>query len=156
MNIFFPEVAGTSLAGEDFEFPKSLGADLTLAIIAFWDWQQSAADTWVRASKRLERQAPGFEYFETPVIQRSTPNAQRFIDEGMRSAIGNRIAREKTITLYVDKPEFMRSIGLPSDDEIYAVLLDSSGLILRIWTGPATSQSRRQLEDLAWALEPAR
>ena len=154
-SIFFPQVSGSSLAGEDFELPESFGADLTLAVVAFWDWQQPMVDSWIEEATFLEIQSPGFEYFEMPVIQRSTPAVQQFIDDGMRSGIPDRTAREKTVTLYVDKREFMRSLGLPTDDEIYAVLMNASGLILRVWTGSATPHARRQLQDLVWAAEPA-
>jgi hypothetical protein len=153
MNIFFPNVSGSSLAGEDFDFPKSFGADLTLAVVAFWDWQQPMVDSWIETAALLERQSPGFEYFEMPVIQESTPEIHRFIDDGMRSGITDRVAREKTVTLYLDKRDFMRSLGLPTDDEIYAILTGPSGLIMRMWTGSATPDARRQLEELVRTAE---
>ena len=154
-SIFFPNVAASSLERERFRFPESFGADVTLAIIGFWDWQQPALDGWTDAAKRLELQSPGFEFFEMPVIQRSTDRVHRFIDKGMRDAISDRRAREKTVPVYVDKRAFMRSLGLPTDDEVYAVLVDRSGLILRVWTGSATPVARHQLEALVWATEPA-
>ena len=154
-SLFFPQVSGSSLAGEAFEFPESFGADRTLAIVAFWDWQQPMVNTWIEHAALLELQSPGFEYFEMPVIQRSTPKVHEFIDDGMRDGIPDRITREKTVTLYVDKRDFMRSLALPPDDEIYAVLMDASGLILRIWTGSAIPNAAEQLQDLVWAAEPA-
>ncbi len=154
-SIFFPQLSGSSLAGEDFEFPESFGADLTLAVVAFWDWQQPMVDSWIEAATLLERQSPGFEYFEMPVIQRSTPAVHEFIDDGMRDGIPDRISREKTVTLYVDKRGFMRSLGLPTDDEIYAILMDKSGIVLRVWAGSATPNASEQLRDLVWAAELA-
>ena len=154
-SIFFPSVSGTSLAGEKFDFPESFGANLTFAVVAFWDWQQPMVETWIEQASQLELQSPGFEYFELPVIQRSTPEVHRFIDDGMRSGIPDRIAREKTVTLYADKREFMRSLALPTDDEIYALLMDKSGLVLRVWTGSAMPSSAGQLQDLVWAAELA-
>jgi hypothetical protein len=153
MNIFFPQVSGSSLAGEHFEFPRSFGADMTLAIVAFWDWQQPMVDTWIEAASQLERQSPSFEYFEMPVLQRSMREVHQFIDNGMRVGTRDRVTREKTVTLYVEKREFLRSIGLPTDDEIYAILAGPSGLIMRIWSGSATPDTRRQLEELVWTAE---
>lgn len=147
-SVFFPQVTGVSLAGERLEFPASFGADRTLAVIAFWEWQQPMVDSWLGTARRLEFQQPAFEYFEMPVIEASTPDDHRFIDNGMRSAITDRRAREKTIPLYVDTAGFLRSLGLPTEDEIYAVLLGESGLILRIWAGSATPTASGQLEDL--------
>jgi hypothetical protein len=145
---FFPKVSGTSLAGESLTFPESFGAPRTLTVLAFWDWQQPMVDTWLAYADRLEIQEPGFEYFEMPVIQRSSPEIHQFIDDGMRAGIQNRRAREKTIALFVDKREFLRTLALPTDDEIYAVLVDDKGLILRIWAGSMTPDASYQLEQL--------
>jgi hypothetical protein len=147
---FFPPVSGSSLAGESFEFPESFGAQRTLAVLAFWDWQQPMVDTWLAYANRLEVREPGFEYFEMPVIQASNPEVHRFIDDGMRAAIPDRMARERTIPLFTDKRGFLRTLALPTDDEIYAVLVDENGLILRIWPGSMTPQASDQLEQLAF------
>ena len=144
--LFFPEVTATSLAGESFEFPDSFGADLTFVLLGFRDWQRPAMKSWVRTARMLELQAPGFEYFEMPVLEEASPAQPA--DTELSDAATDRLTREKTVPLHVDTAAFLSRFGLPTDEEMYAVVLDSHGLILRIWTGTATDRSRAQLIDL--------
>ncbi|MBT8216625.1 MAG: hypothetical protein KJO17_07250, partial [Acidimicrobiia bacterium] len=127
--LFFPEVSATSLAGETFDFPDSFGADLTLVLLGFRDWQRPAMKSWLRTARLLELQAPGFEYFEMPVLEEVSPRAAT--DTELRDAAPDRLTREKTVPLHVDPAGFLRRLGFPTDEEMYAVLLDSHGLILR-------------------------
>jgi hypothetical protein len=147
-SISFPSVSATSLAGESFDFPGSFGADYTLVLLAFWDWQQPMVDSWIEIADRLEVSEPGLEYFEMPVVQASNHETHQQIDDAMRSGIHSRRAREKTIPLYVAKRAFLRRLGLPTDDEVYALLVDRSGIILRLWTGSRTPAATAQLEEL--------
>ncbi|MBT8213813.1 MAG: hypothetical protein HKN74_06605 [Acidimicrobiia bacterium] len=151
--LFFPEVSATSLAGESFEFPDSFGADLTLVLLGFRGWQRPAMKSWVRTARMLELQAPGFEYFEMPVIQEASPEAPQAAETEQLDAAPDRLTREKTVPLHVDTAGFLRRFGLPTDEEMYAVLLDSHGLILRIWTGTATDRSRTQLVEFVRTAE---
>jgi hypothetical protein len=69
-------------------------------------------------------------YYELPVIQRLNVLARTFINEGMRSGIPDRLARARTITLYLDKVAFRRALELPHEDDIYVLLVDRQGQVL--------------------------
>ncbi len=48
----------------------------------------------------------------------------------MRSGITDRMRREQTITLFLDKAAFREQPGLPDEQTIYALLVDHAGTIL--------------------------
>jgi hypothetical protein len=106
---------------------------LNILFIAFQRWQQSAIDTWVPFARQLEEANEGVSYYELPVIQRMNVLVRTFINEGMRAGIPDQVARERTITLYVDKVAFRQALELPDEDDIYVLLVDRQGNVL--WKG---------------------
>jgi hypothetical protein len=48
----------------------------------------------------------------------------------MRSGIPDRLARERTITLYLDKAPFRQALDMPDEEHIYVLLIDHSGKVL--------------------------
>ena len=53
-----------------------------------------------------------------------------FIDMGMRHGIPDRKARERTITLYLEKQTFLDSLLIADQKKIYAFLVDREGNVL--------------------------
>ncbi|MGA7295381.1 MAG: hypothetical protein WBW85_22820, partial [Terriglobales bacterium] len=87
-------------------------------------------DTWLREMKRFEELDPGFHYYELPAIQRPGAFMRWFIDTGMRHGIPDRKARERTITLYLEKKPFLDSLLIADQKKIYAFLVDRQGNVL--------------------------
>jgi hypothetical protein len=52
------------------------------------------------------------------------------IDGGMRAGIPDRSVRERTITLYTNKPLFEKHLNIKSEDTIYLFLIRKDGEIL--------------------------
>lgn len=52
-----------------------------------------------------------------------------FIDTGMRRGIPDRKARERTITLYLEKKPFLDSLLITDQKKIYAFLVDRQGKV---------------------------
>lgn len=126
----FPTVAGYNLLRRKLNLPQDLEGDLNLVLIAFQQWQQGQVDTWIPSAKELEQVYPQLRYYELPTIQQRNALAQTFINEGMRAGIPDPVARERTITLYLDKVAFRRALALPHEDDIYVLLLDRQGRVL--------------------------
>lgn len=74
--------------------------------------------------------------------------ARTFINEGMRAGIPDPVARERTITLYVDKRAFREALGLRSEENIYALLLDREGRVLWQAEGVWTAEKGEQLAEV--------
>lgn len=126
----FPVVSGYNLERREFEFPRDFGADLNLVIIPFQQYQQRLVDTWVPTLQEIEASFPGFIYYELPTISGMPIIFRTFINEGMRAGIPDQTARERTITLYLDKEEFKAALGVETEDDIHLVLVDRDGNIL--------------------------
>jgi hypothetical protein len=126
----FPVVSGSNLARQQLTLPADFEGDRNVVLIAFQQWQQSLIDTWIPFVKRLEQDHSGVRYYELPVIQRLNVLARTFINKGMRSGIPDRLARARTITLYLDKVAFRRALDLPHEDDIYVLLVDRQGQVV--------------------------
>jgi hypothetical protein len=81
-----------------------------------------------------------------------------FINEGMRAGIPNPKTRERTITLYLDKAQFRRALGMPDEEHIYILLVDRQGKELFRARGPYSHEGetalRLALSYLAKKSEP--
>jgi hypothetical protein len=125
----FPTVTGKNLERQKLTLPEGFQGDWNLVFIAFQQWQQRQVDSWIPFAKQLEASYSRMRYYELPTIQTRNRLARTFINEGMRAGIPDPVARERTITLYLDKNSFRQALHLPHEDEIYVLLLDSEGQV---------------------------
>jgi len=126
----FPSVKASNLEKRDFNLPSDFEGERNLLLVAFEREQQKGVDTWWREMKRFEELDPGFRYYELPTIQRPNAFTRWFIDTGMRHGISDRNARERTITLYLEKKPFLDSLLITDQKKIYAFLVDREGKVL--------------------------
>lgn len=141
----FPTVSGKNLDRDHFELPRDLDGTLNVVLIAFQRWHQSLVDTWVPFLQQLEAEHPDLRYYELPTIQQLNPLSRVFINEGMRAGIPDPTARERTITLYLDKVAFRRALELPHEEDIYVLLVDRRGEVLWRVTGALTPDKAASL-----------
>jgi hypothetical protein len=126
----FPSVKASNLEKRDFNLPADFEGERNLLLVAFEREQQKDVDTWLREMKRFEEIDPGFHYYELPTIQRPNAFMRWFIDTGMRHGIPDRKARERTITLYLEKKPFLDSLLITDEKKVYAFLVDRQGKVL--------------------------
>ena len=126
----FPAVTGSNLQRQKLKLPQDFQGELNLVMIAFQQWQQTQVDTWIPFARQLEETYSGVRYYELPTIQRLNALARTFVNEGMRAGIPDPVARERTITLYLDKDAFRRALQLPGEDDIHVLLVDGQGTVL--------------------------
>ena len=126
----FPTVKASNLEKRNFNLPADFEGERNLLLVAFEREQQKDVDTWLREMKRFEEIDPGFHYYELPTIQRPNAFMRWFIDTGMRHGIPDRKARERTITLYLEKRLFVDSLLITDQKKIYAFLVDREGNVL--------------------------
>lgn len=143
----FPSVTAPNLAGHNMRLPADFAGDLNLVLIAFQREQQADIDTWLEPGRKLMAKFPHLACYELPVIGKMNPLFRRFIAEGMRSGIPDTTARATTITLHLDKPAFRRSLQLPSEDRVYALLIDRKGAVHWRADGRCTDAAARELRD---------
>ena len=146
----FPVVSGFNLERQEFEFPRDFEGQLNLVIIPFEMRQQEDVNTWIPAVQELERTFPGFVYYELPTIYKLPTLSRTFINEGMRAGIPDQKARERTITLYLDKEAFKEALGIESEEVIQLFLINQAGEIL--WEGEGV-YAEDKADDLTSAVQ---
>lgn len=143
----FPQVTGSNLNRKSFRLPTDFEGQLNLVLIAFRQYQQRDIDTWLPLAAQLAATHDSFYYYELPVIRSMNFLSRSFIDGGMRAGIPDANARHATITLYLDKQKFRDALGLPTEDTVYALLVDNHGEILWRAAGPCTPDYTTKLLD---------
>lgn len=146
----FPTLHGESLSRRLFEIPGGLEGERNLVFVAFLQPQQRDVDAWMAALGDVEARYPGLCVYEVPLLRRYPHMYRRMIDGGMRAGIPDPETRDRTITVYTDRAEFLRSVGLPDERQIWVVLLDRPGAILWSYVGPVADDAMSSLlETLA-------
>lgn len=144
-DVHFPTVSGFNLERREYELPGDLAGQLNVLFVPFLRRQQEDVDSWVPFVSGLEAETPGLAYYELPTIYRMPALSRLFLNEGMRAGIPNRKARERTITLYLDRAKFMRAAGIPDENQIHVLLVDRDGRILWRETGRFDDEKGRAL-----------
>jgi len=58
----------------------------------------------------------------------------------MRAGIPSQATRERTITLYLDKPSFKADLEMPDKEHIYVMLVNRQGQVLFCLRGPLSPE----------------
>jgi hypothetical protein len=149
----FPEISGENLEKRKFNIPYDLEGEVNLVIVPFQRWHQSLVNEWSYFLNDIERKNSSFKYYEVPTLN-SGYKAMRFmIDGGMRAGIPDKSVRERTITLYTNKPLFEKHLNIKSEETIYLFLIRKNGEIL--WRSEGEFDAQKG-EELLEALEKLR
>lgn len=143
----FPAVTGKNLNRKKHQFPEDFPTRLTIVLIAFRQHQQMDINTWLPFAEQLEKTFADVAYVELPVIYKMNAFGQFMLNEGMRAGIPDLKARERTITLYLDKHLFTRNLGIASEDEIQVLLVGEHGEVLWHETGLFTTEKGAALKQ---------
>ena len=141
----FPVVSGFNLNRQEYEFPRDFDKDYNLVIVPFQRYQQQIVDTWIPFAQEVEASFPGFVYYELPTIYEMPVLSRTFLNEGMRAGIPDQTARERTITLYLDKDTFKSALDISSEGDIHLFLVDRDGRILWRTIGEYTEGKAQDL-----------
>ena len=143
----FPTVTGSNLQRQKLTLPQDFQGEQNLVFIAFQQWQQAQVDTWIPFARQLEATHSGVRYYELPTIRRLNALSRTFVNEGMRAGIPDPVARERTITLYLDKIAFRRDVQLPGEEDIHVLLVDRQGRVLWRAEGSFTADKGESLAE---------
>jgi hypothetical protein len=138
--IHFPLVSGSNLERQEYVLPRDFAGRYNVVFVPFQQWQQSEVNTWIPFARELEAIFPGVAHYELPTIRSMTGLSRTFINEGMRAGIPDPLARERTITLSLDKPAFKAALGIESEAHTHVFLVDRAGQVLWSAQGVFTPQ----------------
>jgi hypothetical protein len=137
-----------NLEGHKLKLPDDLEGKMNVVILAFRREQQDSVDEWIRFLEGLAKEHEILAYYEIPTIQVSYSLFRWMIDGGMRAGIADMNARQRTITLYVDKKEFKRRLEIDSEESIVVLLLRNDGEILWRTIGHYSEDKGLELRSL--------
>jgi hypothetical protein len=146
-------IDGRALDGTSCRLPADLPGEVTLAIVAFRQRQQADVDGWIELAVELGVPPSPLDQVlpmpsavvEVAVLGRRYRVARRAIDGGMAAGIGAPAVLARTITVYTDPVAFRRACGIPTADEVTALLARRDGTVGWHATGPPAAQDRAGL-----------
>ncbi|MGL4404217.1 MAG: hypothetical protein ACRCT6_00530, partial [Notoacmeibacter sp.] len=126
-----PPVKAADLNEKEVSWPQGLPAKRTILLFAFERNQQDNIDGWVSGMKLKGSGAPA--WYEVPLINNPGALGRWFIDNGMRSGIKETTDRARVVTVYTKKSAFMKSLGIPNESDVHALVVDRNGdVIVRV------------------------
>jgi hypothetical protein len=146
-SVRFPTLTSDNLERQAFTLPADFGGERNVVFVAFKREQQTEVDSWLPHVQGLLARIPGTEYYELPTIGRMVGLIRGYIDRGMARGITSRAARERTITLYIDKGPFKEALGIDSEQAIQILVVDRAGVVHWRSTGSFTSAKARGLDS---------
>jgi hypothetical protein len=144
-HLHFPTVKGSNLQRESLTLPDDFEGDLNVVLVPFQRWQQNLVNTWVGPARDLEEDNPHIRYYELPTIESRNWLSRTFINEGMRAGIPDQTARQRTITLYLNKERFKEALHIDTEETIQVFLVDQAGEIIWRERGEYTKEKERTL-----------
>jgi hypothetical protein len=143
----FPTVSGSNLNEKPFNLPNDFEGERNIVFVAFEQWQQSQVDSWMPATKKIAEKDKSLRFYEVPTLSAMMPLVRKFIDGGMRGGIADKNVRAITITLYLNKENFRAWLKLPSEKNIYVLVVDRKGNVLWQQEGAFTEEKGKALAD---------
>ena len=88
-------------------------------------WHQPLVDESISL---LENKGLGDTHniIEVPTVQKTSKLAEVYLDGIMRAGIRDDRIRDRTITAYLDKNQFLKILDIPSDETIYWFLIEKN------------------------------
>ena len=142
----FPVVSASNLEGKRYSIPADLEGELNVVVLAFTEWQQAEVERWTPPLESLKRRYPSLRFYEFPTITNFSPPRRALLDFWMRNGIKDPAVRERTITLYLDLPDFMAALDIQDNSTIHTLLMDRGGKILWRASGAPNSATLESLE----------
>jgi len=121
----FPSIQGNNLNKIKKTVPDDFVDKNLIVIVAFQQWHQPLVDESISL---LENNGLGETHniIEVPTVQKTTKLAEIYLDGIMRAGIRDDRIRNRTITAYLDKNEFLEILDIPSDETIHWFLIEKN------------------------------
>ena len=142
----FPTLRGATLSGKVLVLPAGIEGEIALLLIPFQRAKRSEVDAWIQLARHLADRFDRFAYYELLTIERDSAGARAVINTGMRSGLLDPSVGDSTLTLYLDQASFRQALGIQSEDEVTALLINGEGEILWRAEGSASVEWKRALD----------
>ncbi|MAU12463.1 MAG: hypothetical protein CL607_21760 [Anaerolineaceae bacterium] len=150
----FPKIKGKTVNGERRTLPEDFEGHYQVVVLAFTKYQQADVDSWMPFLNNLKRHNSQLQVYEVPVIERMFFFKRMLLDTWMYNGIDDPDVRNRTITLYTNVSEFLKSLNLTHIETIYTLLMDNQGTVYWRGSGPYNENRGSDLMLKLRLLEP--
>jgi hypothetical protein len=140
-----PVVTATALDRQKVTLPGDFAAPLNLLILFFQRDQQPVVDGWVPVVAAAAD--PRLQIWLLPISPRENGLYQWWLNASFRSGLAATEPRHYAVPLYVDKPKFLRSLQVASEQEVSVLLTDKAGHVLWRSAGPVSESKKASLTN---------
>ncbi len=144
----FPAIQSKDLNGRELSLPQDFPGERTILLVAFQREQQTNVDSWTAGLHLAGGKAA---WLELPVIDDPGALARWFINGGMRRGIKDHDIWAHVVTLYTTKAKFNAALGIQSEKQVQALVVDRQGRILERVVGDYSEAGAARIQA---ALQP--
>ncbi|MDO8278581.1 MAG: hypothetical protein Q7T63_10685 [Burkholderiaceae bacterium] len=124
-----PSMTVQKLDRQEIALPAGLPGERTLALIAFHGSHRADIESWVHGLRL--HSTPSIAWVRMPVLRSPTDAADRSaLETRLIARYPNAGDRDKLVPVFTDRAAFVRSAGLASTDQAYAVVVNRRGEVL--------------------------
>ena len=140
----FPEARGSNLNDKAYQLPGDFEAEWNLVLLGYLKEHQGEVNTWLAVAPDLEERFEFLRTYELPTLEALTEAKRDRLDGMMKAEIRNSDTRDRTITLYLDRPAFLEALHIDTTDAIHALLVARDGRV--VWWHEGTHSRRAEAE----------
>jgi hypothetical protein len=136
-----PPVSGYALDRTRVSLPGDFATPWNLLILLFQRDQEPLVDAWAQAIPAM----PGVQVWLMPVSTRENGVYRWWLNASFRSSLPAAQPRHYVLPVYVDKPQFLRSLEITSEQDVVLLLTDKSGRVFWRTSGPLADDKKAAL-----------
>jgi hypothetical protein len=141
----FPAITAYSLDKAKVNLPADLEGKVNLLLISFEPEQSKDIDTWMTTAQALQHMNFQFRYYKMPVSSSENFLYRWWDTSSLRGVETDPEAWHWIVPLYLNKQDFRRTLNIPNEKEVVALLVDKSGKVLWGASGRLTDEKKASL-----------
>ncbi|HEX3436721.1 MAG TPA: hypothetical protein VHT24_08120 [Pseudacidobacterium sp.] len=141
----FPALSAFSLDKAKVNLPADFAGKANLLLISFQPEQAKDIETWMPFAQALQHMNFNFRYYKMPVSNPENMIYRWWDTSSLRSVESDPESWHWVVPLYINKEDFRRSLNIPNEKDIVALLTDKNGQILWRAAGPFNDDKKASL-----------
>jgi hypothetical protein len=141
-----PDFMAQTLLRQPVAVPQGLPSDRTLALITFQRGQHAQVESWIQGLNL--RNDPSITWMRMPVVNDpGTPVGRSAVENRLLKHYPADTERANLVPVFTDRASFVRSAGLGSTDQVYAVVVNREGEVLARVEGQFDADKAQTLRE---------
>ena len=145
--VIFPPVTADALDKAKLNLPADFDRPLNLLVLSFARDQQDAVASWIQTAQQIKSAHPQLQLWVLPISSREDVLYKWWLNSSIRGSLLNNQSAHYTVPLYVNKPQFRKTLAIPSEKQIVVLLTNKAGMVLWRGEGAATDDRKNSLNS---------